>query len=210
MRLSFLLVPLGMAMASIGAAQSRPDYFPDTPDNHWVYETIGNMKKMGFAPSEPDGFFYHAPPRTKLQVATSIKDACAGVRKVLLQMQTSNDGIAGISQLPGVTRNGFDSHGELSEKAFAIGSLCREIEKPVAAMVKLFTPQFRQLNADPTLLSGEVRRNLEAIATFRVAQPGEAKQLFADVPANHWATDALRNLRAEGILRGYPGGFFGE
>jgi len=210
MRLSFLLVPLGMAMASFGAAQNPHDNFPDTPDNHWVYETIGNMKKMGFAPYQHDGLIRGPYARTKLEIATSIKDACAGVQNTLVAMQNSSDEIAGISRLPGVMRNGFDSRGELSEKAFAIGSMCREIEKPVAAMVKLFAPQLRQLNADPTTMSGEVVRGLEAIASFRVAQSGEAKQLFTDVPATHWAADALRNLREEGILRGYPEGFFGE
>lgn len=37
-----------------------------------------------------------------------------------------------------------------------------------------------------------------------VAAPAFAQDQFSDVPANHWAYDSIANLKAEGILVGYP------
>jgi hypothetical protein len=36
--------------------------------------------------------------------------------------------------------------------------------------------------------------------------PALAQDNFPDVESNHWAFEALENLRAEGILVGYPDG----
>lgn len=41
-----------------------------------------------------------------------------------------------------------------------------------------------------------------------LAVPALAQDNFPDVESNHWAYDALENLRAEGILVGYPDGKF--
>ena len=48
---------------------------------------------------------------------------------------------------------------------------------------------------------------LAAVLTMGVVG-AYAMDQFPDVPDNHWAYEALENMRAEGILVGYPDGLF--
>jgi S-layer homology domain len=45
-------------------------------------------------------------------------------------------------------------------------------------------------------------------AVSQSATPAPAAARFADVPANHWAYAALQQLQADGLVDGYPGGYF--
>src|SRR5438093_8986835 len=40
-------------------------------------------------------------------------------------------------------------------------------------------------------------------------RPAHAQGVFADVPTDHWAYDAVNQLAAQGIFTGYPDGTFG-
>ena len=40
------------------------------------------------------------------------------------------------------------------------------------------------------------------------SQQADEAPAFSDVPADHWAADAVRELAGEGILKGYPDGTF--
>lgn len=62
-----------------------------------------------------------------------------------------------------------------------------------------FAPELRRLGFEG--VDGQIA------ATARRIQ---AAHLFQDVPLNHWASDALRDLKAIGVLRGYPGGVFDQ
>ncbi|MBN8690050.1 MAG: S-layer homology domain-containing protein, partial [Armatimonadetes bacterium] len=46
-----------------------------------------------------------------------------------------------------------------------------------------------------------------AVATTTLfVVPAMAQDNFPDVPENHWAFEAIENLKREGILVGYPDG----
>ena len=47
-----------------------------------------------------------------------------------------------------------------------------------------------------------------AVAVTMIAVPAMAQDNFPDVPENHWAYEAIENLKREGILVGYPDGTF--
>ena len=49
-----------------------------------------------------------------------------------------------------------------------------------------------------------------AQATRAAQDPGRNATAvqFSDVPANHWAYPALQQLQADGLVEGYPGGYF--
>ena len=47
-----------------------------------------------------------------------------------------------------------------------------------------------------------------AAAVTMIAVPAMAQDNFPDVPENHWAYEAIENLKREGILVGYPDGTF--
>jgi hypothetical protein len=46
-------------------------------------------------------------------------------------------------------------------------------------------------------------------AAVALARPALAQGPFADVPPQHWAKDAVNELAARGIVKGYPDGTFG-
>ncbi len=47
-----------------------------------------------------------------------------------------------------------------------------------------------------------------AASLVAVAAPAFAANPFSDVPANHWAYDAIEELAAKGVLEGYPNGTY--
>lgn len=49
---------------------------------------------------------------------------------------------------------------------------------------------------------------LAAVLGLGLITPALAQDQFPDIPANHWAYEALEVLRAEGILVGYPDGYY--
>jgi len=52
------------------------------------------------------------------------------------------------------------------------------------------------------------RYALTAVLSFVVVLPALAQDNFPDVPDNHWAYDALKRMKSEGLLVGYPDGLF--
>ncbi len=49
---------------------------------------------------------------------------------------------------------------------------------------------------------------LTAVLSLVVVIPAIAQDNFPDVPDNHWAFDALKRMKSEGLLVGYPDGLF--
>ncbi len=49
---------------------------------------------------------------------------------------------------------------------------------------------------------------LSAVFTSALVLPVFAQENFPDVPDNHWAYEALKNMKADGLLVGYPDGLF--
>ncbi|MBP8785811.1 MAG: S-layer homology domain-containing protein, partial [Synergistaceae bacterium] len=47
-----------------------------------------------------------------------------------------------------------------------------------------------------------------ALAIVAIAVPALAANPFMDVPANHWAYDAVAQLASRGILSGFPDGSY--
>jgi len=52
------------------------------------------------------------------------------------------------------------------------------------------------------------RYALTAVLSLVVVLPAMAQDNFPDVPDNHWAYDALKRMKSEGLLVGYPDGLF--
>ena len=53
-----------------------------------------------------------------------------------------------------------------------------------------------------------LRYALTAVLGAALVVPAMAQDNFPDVPDNHWAYQALENMKKEGILVGYPDGLF--
>ena len=52
------------------------------------------------------------------------------------------------------------------------------------------------------------RAEFAAIVSKYIKNPKAADEVFADVPMNHWAKDAIAKVKAEGWISGYPDGTF--
>ena len=46
-------------------------------------------------------------------------------------------------------------------------------------------------------------------ARLAATRPGSAQSVLSDVPAQHWASGAVKELQLRGMLTGYPDGSFG-
>ncbi|MFN3683673.1 MAG: S-layer homology domain-containing protein, partial [Fimbriimonadaceae bacterium] len=53
-----------------------------------------------------------------------------------------------------------------------------------------------------------LRYALGVVLGAAVALPAMAQDNFPDVPENHWAYEALANMKRDGLLVGYPDGLF--
>ena len=49
---------------------------------------------------------------------------------------------------------------------------------------------------------------LSLVLAIGTIVPAMAQDNFPDVPANHWAYEALAKMKAEGLLVGYPDGLY--
>jgi hypothetical protein len=64
-----LTAVLGVMVASSAIAQ---DAFPDTPENHWAYEALANMRKAGLLVGYPDGLYRGARPASRYEMAVAL------------------------------------------------------------------------------------------------------------------------------------------
>lgn len=65
-----LSVVLGAAMVVPALAQS--DAFPDTPENHWAFDALKEMKNNGLLVGYPDGLFRGPRPASRYELAVAI------------------------------------------------------------------------------------------------------------------------------------------
>lgn len=176
--------------------------FRDTPANHWFIEGMALAKKDGILVGYPDGLGYFPPPTRDLSAVKyllAVKGYQTFARSLLADRETIQKATDG-KPLSCDFLSGYRSDWE----AFRIlpvhfAFLCRAEAE--------FYPQVRKLRAlepgeIPTL--AELRRTVNRVMAFGPAVPGQRYQEFTDVPRTHWASEAIRDLRAAGLIDGYP------
>lgn len=101
-----LSVVLGAALVIPAIAQ---DAFPDTPENHWAYEALREMKNNGLLVGYPDGLFRGQRPASRYEMAVAIhatykhlKNIADGLDGRINDLKRQVDGIrpgtSGVSQ----------------------------------------------------------------------------------------------------------------
>lgn len=78
-----LTAVLGAAIAVPAMAQ---DNFPDTPANHWAYDSLSKLKKDGLLVGYPDGLFRGSRPASRYELAVA-------THAVYLNLKTVTDGL---------------------------------------------------------------------------------------------------------------------
>lgn len=66
-------IALGLVMgAAFVSSAFAQDAFPDTPENHWAYEALANMKKAGLLVGYPDGLYRGSRPASRYEMAVAL------------------------------------------------------------------------------------------------------------------------------------------
>lgn len=183
--------PVGaMSLMPIAFGQATVNDFPDTPQNHWVYDSIADLQSEGVLVGYPDGLGRGI--RGSSRYATAVK-----VNAAYSRFHGAADGWA----------KDQSSRDRKDEARWTVDQM--RAGKKLITLVEYFKLELTALGAFPDEMTTDIRKDILAIDALQ-PKAGQVPQPFADVKSSHWASDAVRNLWAEGILRGYPDGKFGS
>ncbi len=208
MRRNIGLIAFALVLPSISVAQYS-NRFPDTPDNHWAYQAMADLKSVGILVGYPDTLGRGVHVRTRYEMAVATHACFVNFDTIVEQFEQSNDTIA---RFPGgneaETKTASNLAVNIKQDFKTFRHSLDFVEKDLLVLTKAFSPELKKLGVDTTQMEGQERRDFQKIATFRFANLGEATRQFADVPESHWAAGAVKSLRAVGILKGYDSGRF--
>jgi len=169
---------LWMTAASVVHAQppSVSTGFQDIPLDHWAYSEVDKLQRAGLVVGVEGRLYDLRRVTTRFGFAVAVARALDRVDR------------AGLPQ--GGTQLKHDA-----QVLIALPSLMR--------LVIEFEPELKLLNMDvPT-----ARARLAALIREQAPAPvGPVNPPFRDMPADHWAFEAVEKLRKLGILSGYPNG----
>ena len=159
------------------------DTFADTPEHPWAAQGQALAKREGILIGYPSNCFGISPrPPSRYEIAIAyhaMTQNQLGRLEAFLQKPTSD-----------------------VERASLLRSAALLPFYKKAATE--FRREFRSLG-----IEGDLGQSRLADLTRRIASDAPARtRLFRDVPADHWAAKAVGDLRALGLLDGYPDGLY--
>jgi hypothetical protein len=186
------------------ASPAQSVVFPDSPENHWVYVTVADLRSTGWWVGDFGFMGYHGRALTRREIAGAIGPTCVNLHEIVVGLRKANVDIA-------VSEGTYRA--ELAKRlAEDLSPTVREELKRIAIelpqLIDEFAPEVRNDLLEPRQLKGQLRRDISLLTSMLIATPGEALRQFPDVPTNHWAASAIQELRAANILHGYPTGKF--
>jgi len=204
---------MGAFLALLGLSVCLPvqsDNFPDSPKNHWAYEARSDLKSTGVLVGYPDGLGPHGILHSRYEFATATNAAFTRLHNLASGLESQRDKLAlslfGTAELSKQLDGWNLDVKSLTGSRYGLGKQLIRQENELVRLIVEFTPELKALGVEVDGLTGQVKRDAQAIRSMRPVQAGEALQQFPDVPADHWAADAVKNLRSLGILHGYPDG----
>lgn len=151
-------------------------FLPDIPENHWLYDSLENLKKRGGLIT--DVFHPHMRVPTRGMIARELMVSIPHNQK-LATFQEEHISLKGDALL------GNEHTAFLKQAILHFSTEIRELGGNVPALYR----QAEDLEKRTTVLH-------EIIAGKTPA--------FPDVPKNHWAAQAIHELRSKGLIVGYP------
>ena len=188
-------------MISPLAQVSDHHYFPDIPENHWAYQTMADFQSVGLLVGNTVGFF-SGPPRTRPEMAVITQTIFTNLHMAVTEVDQENRGLAQTSK--GQLSELYALRRSLKSTIDSYENIRPQMDHGLHRLITIFSPELRLLGVDVKDMTGETTRDLGYLASFRLAEVGAALKQFSDVPTNHWAAQATKDLRAIGILDGYP------
>jgi len=175
------------------------------PDDDWIFRTLLNLKDSGLVGKSPDGLFRGLPAR--VEVAGYLAHIHDELNHRVEEMELD---LRLINRRP-ITFNEIVRQAQpIKEKAQLFSTHDKDISE-LRRMVEIFRPELASIGRDADAISdGLVRALTKAVEILKRFQfADERRELpFNDVPAGHWAYDALEAGRNGHLLFGYPDELF--
>jgi len=170
-----------------------------------MYQSLGDLVKVGLT-SMPAAIDRRSS--SKYEFAVAAHYAAFNLHNIVMDVDRGNEAIA---KFQGDPKSAPKTIAELSGgDMFAfIRQRVAILEKDLIELTRAFTPELKSLGVAPSEMIGQVKSDCQRIASFRFAKLGEATKQFSDVPEGHWAAEAVKSLRAVGILHGFAVDKFG-
>jgi len=204
MRIALLVLVVFISSVASGQVQSadrlsRED-LATSPQYEWLRNGIREMKEEGLLVGYPDGlikghfvpgrFDYavaiHASLAHLIKISTYLRQQVIKMRFLRLDSVEAQAIVA--------DRNSLQNLG--ASYAF------------IGRVIKELSPELKYLGVDPNVMLGQLDKVVSDIRLFQNTRVGSAFEPFPDVPKGHWAAGAVADLRALGLITGYPGGAF--
>ena len=184
-------------LALTGAGQEKPV---------WWETELNILKREGLLSDYSTGF--HSPPLSNRWEAAIATYHAHQTFRIILEWEQS---VGGFDNLLRTVARGVDV-GEattLRNELVTIKGFQPSIHRVKRLVVELKYEMSQLTGAVSTkTMLQEIDRVDAQFRRLRIPRVGEAKEPFPDVPANHWAAEAVQTMKQEGILRGYPTGRF--
>lgn len=190
------------AWTAVWSDGARP--YPDVPSHHWVVLGLARAKRDGLMVGSSDGLGY-PKVKTASEMATQVAFAMSNLRDLAEEMVVERKRV--------VALNPSDDRGMAYDRGLELLAETRADLAFFRSAQREFLPQLlrlRSVSPREAPLVDEVEEAVDrTLALGAVAvSPSSRIGNFRDVPADHWAAKAVGDLRALGLLDGYPDGRF--
>ncbi|HWD40882.1 MAG TPA: S-layer homology domain-containing protein [Fimbriimonas sp.] len=202
-----MMLASGACLFAVAVNGQNPSSFPDNPKNHWAYEGISLLKSQGILVGYPDSIGFHGPShQTRYEIAVAVHASFSHICKLEDELKSRFDRIT--RESTGSKESEVDVEEATKELQRFKDPYFRKGLSFIERATKEFDYEMRALGVDMESMESLELRNRSFIDSAQVPEPGASFKQFPDVPADHWAAKAVRELRADGILVGYPDGLF--
>lgn len=180
---------LAAKTAAGAAASATPGSFRDVPGDHWAQEAVAEATEAGLLTGYPDGTFRGGQGVTRYEMAMIIQRLLA--KSKAAATETPPEAPAGDAEQVGGTIDVLEEPADTpSARARAlVKELADELE--AAGVQRADVQEALSLVANAVPAQGDVHK-----------EPPPAS--FADVPPDHWASNAVAVATQEGFMEGYP------
>jgi len=200
-----MVLALLTATVAFGSIPSTQDEFPDIAANHWLYEGVAYLKTHGLYFDPIDGLAANPGPITRWTLAVNLYGTADNLKKHSEELESQ---IRQVEQTPAGPK-AEDLLGELAHERnlFECAIQPRNIDF-LLRVKKEFAPELKGLGVTRDVFVPAIEEVKLALVHWRTPIPGIALQQLKDVPTNHWAAQAVLDLRKVGLIDGYPDGTF--
>lgn len=176
--------------------------FPDVPENHDIFLLLARIKRAGFLVAFADRIQRH-PVWTREEVATALSEV------LHLPQRAWKDYFQAEAMKASEV---LDSYAEVRAVA-SNAEWNKGVRRTLLNAISELNADLLALNYDVAHLrqsANTIGARFDRFSDLLLQQLSAAKfSPFYDVPSDHWASDAVQELKFLGSLKGYPGGRFG-